>query len=52
MSDAVPASEWAKRNVKQVLIFWGQFYVVLVNFRNSLYALRYLRIFFYSYTLK
>jgi len=39
-------------NVKQVLILESQFYVLLVNFRNSLYALRCVHnVFFFSIQL-
>jgi hypothetical protein len=51
MSDAVHACECAKRNVKQVLVLESQFYVFLVNFRNSLYALRCVRNIFLSIQL-
>jgi len=40
LSDPDSARECARRNVKRVLIMWSQFYVVLVNFRTYLYALR------------
>ena len=38
-------------NVKQVLILESQFYVLLVNFRNSLYALRCVHNVFFFYTV-
>ena len=43
MSDSDSARECARWNVKLVLIIWSQFYVVLVNFRTYLYALRCVR---------